>query len=232
MTDEVYVFPMSFAQERLWFLDQLEPGKPMYNIPVAIKLIGSLNVPVLEQSLNELINRHESLRTTFTSEDGQPVQVIASALSMTLPAKDLRNIPTEKQSIEIRNLISKESLHSFDLANGPLLRVTLLYLDEEEYVLLATMHHIITDGWSMGIFIRELTVLYETFLSGASSPLLELPIQYADYSDWQRKWLQGGVLDEQLEYWKQQLAGAPPVLELPLDRQRLAVRTSVGGIEC
>ena len=232
MTDEVYVFPMSFAQERLWFLDQLEPGKPMYNIPVAIKLIGSLNVPVLEQSLNELINRHESLRTTFTSEDGQPVQVIASALSMTLPAKDLRNIPKEKQSIEIRNLISKESLHSFDLANGPLLRVTLLYLDEEEYVLLATMHHIITDGWSMGIFIRELTVLYETFLSGASSPLLELPIQYADYSDWQRKWLQGGVLDEQLEYWKQQLAGAPPVLELPLDRQRLAVRTSVGGIEC
>ncbi len=222
-------FPLSFAQERLWFLDQLEPGNPFYNIPAAVRLTGPLNVAALEQSLNEIVRRHETLRTTFATVDGQPVQVIAPTFILTLPVVDWRQLPEVEQSVEIQRLATEEAQQPFDLTNGPLLRVTLLRLGEVEHVLLLTMHHIVSDGWSMGVLIWEIGTLYEAFATGKPSPLPELPIQYADFAHWQRQWLQDEVLEAQLSYWKQQLSGASSVLELPTDRPRPAVQTFQGA---
>ncbi|HEU4508037.1 MAG TPA: amino acid adenylation domain-containing protein [Pyrinomonadaceae bacterium] len=215
--------PLSFAQQRLWFLDQFEAGSSFYHIPAAVRLRGDLDLEALEQSFREVIRRHESLRTRFGVVDGVPVQLIDEAAEFTLPVLDVSS------EAEARRVATEESQRPFDLSAGPLLRANVLRLSEQEHVLVCTMHHIISDGWSMGVLIRELTALYEAYATGQESPLPELSIQYADYAHWQREWLQGEVLEKQLSYWKQQMDGAPPVLELPTDYPRPAVQTFNGA---
>ena len=222
--------PLSFAQQRLWFIDQLEPGNSAYNFPAAVRLKGPLNLVALGQSVNEIIKRHEALRTTFTTVDGRPVQVVAPTLTVGLPVVNLQDLTESEREAEVGRLAIEEAQRPFNLARGPLLRVTLLRLGEEEHVGLLTMHHIVSDGWSTGILIREMAVLYEAFSGGRSSPLPELPIQYADFAHWQRQWLQGEVLETQLTYWKGQLLGASP-LELPADHLRPAVQTFQGSLQ-
>ena len=220
--------PISFSQQRLWFLDQYEPNSSVYNIPSALRLRGSLNVAALEQSLNELIRRHESLRTTFSTVNAEPVQVFAPSVEFALAVVDLRDHPESEREEEARQLAREEAGRPFDLARGPLFRSKLLRLDEDDYVLLLTMHHIVSDGWSTGVLYRELSVLYRAFVKGESSPLPELPIQYGDYAVWQRQWLQGKVLESQLSYWRKQLEDIPGVLNLPTDRPRPAVQSFRG----
>ena len=220
--------PLSFAQQRLWFIDQLEPGNSAYNFPAAVRLKGPLNVTALEQSVNEIVKRHEALRTTFATVDGRPVQVIAPTLTVRPPVVNLQELLAGEREAEVRRLVIEEARRPFNLARGPLLRITLLRLAEEEHVGLLTMHHIVSDGWSTGILIRELASLYEAFSGGRSSPLPELSIQYADFAHWQRQWLQGEVLQTQLGYWKRQLLDAP-LLELPTDHPRPAVQTFRGS---
>ena len=210
------VAPLSFAQQRLWFLDQLNSGLSAYNMPAAIRLTGPLNVPAMEQSLNEIIRRHEILRTTFTQVNGQPVQVIASSLTLRVPLISLQAISEPCREIEVKRLAREEAQQPFDLAQGPLLRLKLLHLGEADFVVLLTMSHLISDGWSLNIFIQELAALYEAFSNGRPSPLPQLPIQYADFAIWQREFLQGETLEQQLTYWKNQLAQAP-FLELTTD---------------
>jgi hypothetical protein len=222
-------FPLSFAQQRLWFLDQLEPGSPLYNNPAAIRFTGPLDLTAMEQALNEIIGRHEILRTTFTTVGGQPVQVIAPKLILTLPVVDLRTKPEVEREDEVMRLATEEARKPFDLSEGPLLRVILMKLTEEEHVVLLTAHHIVSDGWSVGVLIREVGALYQAFTSGAPASLPELPIQYVDFAVWQRQWLTGKRLDEQLAYWKEHLAGAAPTLELPADRPRPAAQTYRGA---
>jgi amino acid adenylation domain-containing protein/non-ribosomal peptide synthase protein (TIGR01720 family) len=231
--------PLSYAQERLWFLDQFEPDSPYYNIPAAVRLTGRLDVKALEQALNEIVRRHESLRTTFSMVDDEPIQVISPSLTLSLPVLDLREMSEAGREAEARRLASWEAGRPFDLSRGPLLRVTLLRLEAEDYLVLVTMHHIISDGWSIGVFIGELSVLYDASSSVQPSPLPELPIQYADFALWQREWLEGEVLEDQLAYWKRQLGGDPSlrsgqalgVLELPTDRPRPAIYTNRGSTE-
>jgi amino acid adenylation domain-containing protein len=226
--------PLSFAQQRLWFLDQLIPESPAYNIPVAVRLTGMLRIAVLEQTFTDIVRRHEVLRTTFTvGQDDQPVQIIeTSDLTISLPIIDLQALSPVEQPSEIQRLAIEEANRPFDLVKGPLLRLTLLQLSTETYVLLLTMHHVISDGWSIAIFIQEVAALYEAFSKGKPSPLSALPIQYADFAIWQRKWLEEeGVLETQINYWKQQLAGAPLVLELPTDHPRPAIQSFKGNIE-
>ena len=220
--------PLSFAQQRLWFLDQLVPNSPLYNVPVAARLKGQLHVAALEQSLNEIIRRHEVLRTTFTSVEDQPAQIIAPTLSLTLPVVDLSTLSEHAREAETQLYAMKEARQPFDLAVGPLMRATMLRLGQEEHALLLTMHHIVSDGWSLGVLIRELVTLYEAFSLGQPSQLPELPIQYADFAQWQRAYLCGNVLEWQLSYWKQKLEGAPTVLELPTDRPRPAIQSFRG----
>ncbi|HXP76316.1 MAG TPA: amino acid adenylation domain-containing protein, partial [Stellaceae bacterium] len=220
---------LSFAQQRLWFFDQLEPGLSAYNIPAAIRLHGLLNLAALERSLNEVVRRHEALRTTFSQVDGRPTQVIAPDLTIALPVVDLRALPASERETEVRRLVTAEAQRPFDLSRGPLLRATVLQLDEEEHVGLLTMHHIVSDGWSTGILVREVATLYLAYRAGGSSPLPAPPIQYADFAQWQRQWLQGDVLERQIAYWKGQLAGAPAVIDLPLDHPRPAVQTFRGA---
>src|SRR5688572_18734500 len=222
--------PLSFAQERLWFLDQLEPNNPFYNIFAAVRITGKLNERALERSLCEIVNRHESLRTTFTFTDERPRQQINPPRDASLPIVDLRGEPKEAQSAKVLKLATEEARRPFDLAQGPLLRNGLLRLAEEESVLLLTMHHVVSDGWSMDILIREITALYDAFSKGQPSPLSALPIQYADFAVWQRSWLQGEVLFRQMAYWKDQLAGLPPSLDLPTDHPRPALQTFRGAI--
>ena len=200
---------LSFAQERLWFLDQLEGPSAAYNIPAGLRLSGPLDVVALERSLGEMVRRHEVLRTSFPTVEGVAVQRIAPVLEVGLPVVELQGLDEGEREAEVRRLAAEEAQRPFDLARGPLLRVCLLKLGEEDHGLLLTMHHIVTDGWSMGVFIRELAALYEAFSTGRPSPLAELPIQYADFAAWQRQWLQGAVLEGQLAYWQEQLAGAP-----------------------
>ncbi|MGH2412160.1 MAG: amino acid adenylation domain-containing protein, partial [Microcystaceae cyanobacterium] len=221
--------PLSFAQQRLWFLDQLEGGRSTYNMPVAVRLSGCLNVSALEQAVLEIVRRHEVLRTTFETVKGLPVQVINPHSVVRVQRVDRQALPQDAQFAEVQRLVVEENRRPFDLVNGPLVRVILLQLAPESYVLLLTMHHIISDGWSISIFIHELSTLYPAFCAGELSPLSELPIQYADFADWQRQWLTGEVLETQLNYWKQQLTGAPPVLELPADRPRPPVQTFRGS---
>jgi amino acid adenylation domain-containing protein len=227
--EEVFVFPTSFAQQRLWFLAQLEPESPVYNILSAYRLSGPLHVPALEQAISEIVRRHETLRTTFHAADGQPFQRVAPHRPLALPIVDLRGLPEKDNDARALQLVTEEAHRPFDLAQGPLFRATLVQLAEEEHVLLLTMHHIISDGWSKRVLNRELTALYGAFSTGNPSPLPELPIQYADFAVWQRQWLQGEVLERQLSYWRQQLGGSPPVLELPTDRPRPAVQTYRGA---
>lgn len=223
--------PLSFAQERLWFLAQLAPDSPAYNIASAKRLMGSLNVSALHQSFNEIVRRHEVFQTICSTVNGKPVQVIAPDLTLPLPVKDLRQLPKAEREAEVLRLAQEAARRPFDLARGPLLRVTLLRLGAREYVLLLTTHHFVADGWSMGILFEELWALYEAFSTGKPSPLPALPFQYADLAHWQREWLQGEVLATQLAYWKKQLADAPAVLELPTDHPRPAIQTDWGATQ-
>ncbi|RYZ42467.1 MAG: non-ribosomal peptide synthetase [Myxococcaceae bacterium] len=221
--------PLSFAQQRLWFLDQLEPGSTVYNVPSAVRLTGPLDVAALERSFDALVHRHESLRTTFQVEEGSPVQVIHPEGQTRLVVVELSTLPEADREAEARRLSQEASQLPFDLEHGPLLRTTLLRLSEQEHVLVLVLHHIISDGWSMGLLVHELTELYEAFSQGQSSRLPALPLQPADHAVWQREWLQGEVLAAQLGYWKQRLDGAPRLLELPTDHPRPAVQSLEGA---
>jgi amino acid adenylation domain-containing protein len=207
--------PLSYAQQRLWFLWQLEPDSTAYNVHLGLRLEGDLHVAALERALDEIVRRHEVLRTTFSSASGRPFQVINRHEPLHLPLVDLRGEQEEGREREARRLATAEAQRPFDLARGPLLRAGLLRLDEDDHVLLVTMHHIVSDGWSLGVLSREVTALYEAYTQGRPSPLAELPIQYADFAVWQREWLRGEALEAELEYWKGQLGDRPQATELP-----------------
>ncbi|MBD2677482.1 MULTISPECIES: non-ribosomal peptide synthetase [Nostoc] len=221
--------PLSFSQQRLWFIDQLYHGSSFYNIPIAFHIKGQLNITALGQSLNAILKRHEIWRTTFKLINGEPVQEIAPDLTWDLPIIHLEHLSNENWESEVKQLVAKEATKPFNLAKGLLVRATLLRLNQEEHVLLVTMHHIITDGWSCGVFLRELSTLYAAFSTNQPSPLPELPIQYADFAIWQRDRIQGEFLATKLKYWKQQLSGELPVLQLPADRPRPSVTTFAGA---
>jgi amino acid adenylation domain-containing protein len=228
MNGDCFIFPMSFAQQRLWFLDQMNPGNPFYNIFIAQPLNFSLNTRALERSVNEIVRRHEALRTTFRVVDGQPCQLVTQHLRLAMPVIDLRSRGEADRGKELQLIAAEESRRPFDLSKGPLIRTNLGRLGEREYVFLLTMHHIVSDGWSMGVFWQELGVLYEAYSSLGPSPLEELGIQYPDFAVWQREWLTGEVLERQLSYWKRQLANLP-VLRLPTDHPRPALLTYRGA---
>ncbi len=221
--------PLSFAQQRLWFLDQLIHGSPVYNISEVLRLRGSLNVVALEASLTEIVQRHESLRTTFSASEGQPTQVISPSATLKLEVINLEQLPLLQREEEMHRLAVADSKKPFDLTRDLMIRATLFRLKEAEHVLAITLHHIASDAWSLGVLYQELAQLYSAQLNGTRATLPELPIQYADFTLWQRDWLRGKILDDQLGYWKQQLAGAPDYLELPTDKPRPAVQTFRGG---
>ena len=225
-----FVFPVSFAQQRLWFLDQFEPDSAFYNIAAPLRLPGALDVHILRESLNDLVRRHEALRTTFSVADGSPVQVIAPSLTIELPVHDLTHLPAGAREVEAQRLSNVEAQKPFDLTRGPLLRTSLIKLADTDHILLVIIHHIVSDGWSMGVFYGELGEFYNARLAGRRPALAELPIQYADFACWQREWFSGPVYEAQLDYWKKQLDGAPSVLELPTDRARPPVQVFRGGL--
>ncbi|HEX2188130.1 MAG TPA: amino acid adenylation domain-containing protein, partial [Longimicrobiaceae bacterium] len=212
--------PLSFAQQRLWLVDRLEPGSAAYNLPYALRLRGALDTVALRASLDALVARHETLRTTFAEKNGEPVQTIHAPAPVALMEHDLRGIPAAGREAEAERLAQAEALRPFDLTRGPLLRSTLLRISEADHVLLFTLHHVVSDGWSRDVLVREVSALYAAYARGEEPRLAELPVQYADYAVWQRRWLGGGVLDAQVGYWKEALAGAPPLLEVPTDRPR------------
>ncbi|MEO5730391.1 MAG: amino acid adenylation domain-containing protein, partial [Byssovorax sp.] len=221
--------PLSFAQQRLWFLDQLEPGSVPYNMPAALRLRGALDEAALAHVFGEVVRRHEVLRTTFAEHEGRPVQVIhPPGAAWALPRVDLSLLPEASREAAARQRAVAEAGLPFDLTTGPLLRTTLLRLAVDEHVLLVTMHHIVSDGWSIGVLVHEVAALYRAYHDGRPSPLPELAIQYADFAAWQRRWLTDEVLDTQLAYWKERLAGGP-MLELPTDRPRPLVLTHRGA---
>ena len=222
--------PLSFAQERLWVLDQLEPGSSVYNVPGAFPLPGPLHVGALERSINEIVRRHEILRTTFAMVNNRPAQIVSPSLTIPLPVLDLSPLSEAERKAEFEQRLAEEVQHAFDLAKGPLLRAMLIRRAPQDHVLLLNMHHIVSDAWSMTVFFRELAALYEAFGRGRPSPLPELSLQYADFAVWQRQTLQGEVLAKHLAYWKARLAGAPAVLELPTDRPRGPLQSSRGAI--
>ncbi len=221
--------PVSFAQQRLWFIDQLIPGTPQFNIPAAIRLQGELNVGLLHKAFAEIIRRHETLRTSFTSQEGTPLQVVSPSVELEIPVVDLRGLPEAEQMHRVQALVTRECQRSFDLTQPPLLRVTLVLLDSADQVLVMMMHHIIGDVWSVRLLMKELAKLYEAFSCSQPPVLPELPIQYADYAIWQREWLQGPMLESELGYWTKQLAGMPEELELPLDHPRPPVQSIWGA---
>ncbi|MGK3992297.1 non-ribosomal peptide synthase/polyketide synthase [Sorangium sp. So ce1024] len=223
------VLPLSFGQQRLWFLDRLEPGSPFYNIPAAVRIRGALDAAALEQSLRAIAARHEALRTAIVAVRGQPHQVVAPAPELALPLVDLAALDEAEREQRVARCAADEAQRPFDLTTGPLWRAVLLRLGHEEHVLLLTMHHIVSDGWSVGVLLRELSALYEAHRRGAPSPLPELPVQYGDFAVWQRRWLEGEARELQLAYWRRQLAGAPPCLELPTDRPRPPIQRFRGA---
>ncbi|HYG64974.1 MAG TPA: condensation domain-containing protein, partial [Thermoanaerobaculia bacterium] len=222
--------PLSFAQERLWFLDQLAPGSSAYNIPVALRVVGDLDVGVLRHSLEQIVRRHEALRTVFVAQDGTPVQVIEPPSRLALPVVDLSGLEEDRRERLGLELVAREAGRAFDLAQGPLLRALVVRLAEASHLALVTMHHIVSDGWSMGVLVREVSALYQSYTGRRPSPLPELLVQYADYAVWQRSWLQGEVLAREIDYWRRQLAGAPALLEIPTDRPRPSVQSSRGAV--
>ncbi len=227
---DIFIFPASYAQIRLWFLQKLEPESLAYNNYIGITLKGKLDKNALEQTMNEIVHRHEALRTRFTIKQGQPLQVIIPHRNFKLSLTDLSCLPEKDRQLQIDKIIRSQCFAPFDLEKEPLLRISLLKIEQEEHILLLTIHHINWDGWSVGILIRELGILYQAFRSGKPSPLPKLPIQYADYTIWQQKFLQGKVLEKLLEYWKQQLHNCP-VLTLPTDNPRSNIHTSNGATE-
>lgn len=222
-------FDLSYAQQRLWVVDQLEPGVSSYNISGAYRLKGSLNVAALEGTLYEITLRHEILRTTFTKIQNQPAQVVHPQREQSLPVVDLSELPEPERRAEARRITIEQAAYPFDLESGPLLRTILLRLDTCKHELLMTIHHIISDGWSMGILIKETAILYEAFCGGLPSPLRELPIQYVDFLQWHKHWLQDKEIEYLLAYWKRQLGGKLQSLELPTDKPRSAVQSYEGA---
>jgi amino acid adenylation domain-containing protein len=222
--------PLSFAQQRLWFFDQWQPASPLYNIVVANRLSGALDLDLLERGLNEIVRRHAALRTTFPMVGQEPVQRVAAALSIALSVIDLSDLDAAKREDVARAEMQAEAAQPFDLERGPLLRAVAIWLSPAEHIFVLSMHHIISDGWSMEILTRELFTLYQSYGAGAASPLAELPVQYADFAAWQQRLLQGPALDEQLDYWRGKLAGAPTLLELPTDRPRPATQSFRGAL--
>ncbi|XVN19553.1 condensation domain-containing protein [Pseudomonas corrugata] len=221
---------LSFAQQRLWFLDQLDPtASAAYHIPASLVLRGALDRTALKNALDGLVARHESLRTTFRRDGEHPLQVIAPAdCGFNLQEQDLRHLPRDEAGRQATRLAEEEAARAFDLLHGPLIRGTLLCLADDEHRLLITQHHIISDGWSIGLLVKEFAALYQAFSTGQADPLPPLPLQYADYAAWQRRHLQGERLDQQVEFWRAHLAGAPAVLTLPTDRPRPAVQSYRG----
>ncbi|MBD2385061.1 non-ribosomal peptide synthetase/type I polyketide synthase [Cylindrospermum sp. FACHB-282] len=209
--------PLSWSQERLWFLDQLEGASATYNMPAAVHLHGDLNADALEQALAEIVQRHEVLRTGFQSDDGGAIQVVLPEARLRLHSIDLQLMPVSEQETTVQQQIIKEAQTPFDLSQAPLMRATLLHISPQDHILLVTMHHIVSDGWSVSLVVRELSTLYQAFAQNQPSPLADLSIQYADFALWQRQWLTGDVLQTQLSYWQNQLAGNLPILQLPLD---------------
>ncbi|HVF91658.1 MAG TPA: condensation domain-containing protein, partial [Blastocatellia bacterium] len=223
--------PLSYAQERLWFLDQLSPGRAIYNIPASVRLGGELSVPALEKALNGVIKRHAALRTCFATLRGEAVQIVKPSLSIRVPVIDLSDLPADAREAEARRLAACEARQPFNLARGPLIRATLLTLDERDHIALLTLHHIISDGWSISILVEEMAELYAAYTTRRRPRLPELPIQYADFAQWQREHIQGELLERQVSYWKRQLDGAPPLLSLPSDRPRPSIQTYKGATE-
>lgn len=221
--------PLSFAQQRLWVLAQLEPHGTAYNIPIALRVLGALNLPVLEQSINEVVHRHEMLRTTFGAVEGKAIQIPASSLKVPLPVIDLQHLSFVEREAAVLRLATAEAQRVFELEYGPMLRMSLLQLGQDEHILLVTLHHIVSDAWSAHVLVREVTALYTAFAAGRPSPLQPLTIQYADFAAWQRQWLSGDVLEKELRYWKDRLKGDLPVLALPTDHLRPAVQTFNGA---
>jgi amino acid adenylation domain-containing protein len=221
--------PLSFAQQRLWFINQLEPNSATYNMPGAMRLQGQLDISALERTLQEIIRRHESLRTNFITQNGQPVQVIHPSHDWQMTIIDLQQLSANEREERIQQLATAEAEKPFALGSDSLLRATLLLAGKTEQILLFTMHHIVSDGWSIGVMTQEIAAIYSAFVKGETSPLPELEIQYADFAVWQRQWLQGETLEQQLSYWQKQLAGAPALLELPTDRPRPPVQTFNGA---
>ena len=223
--------PLSFAQERLWFLDRLEPGAAAYNIPMPLRLTGDLDVAALVASLQEIVRRHEVLRTTFAEVDGEMAQIFADRLAVSVPQVDLSALEPAPREAVIRRHIASDSAAPFDLAAGPLMRCLLLRLGARDHLVLFTLHHIVFDGWSMGVLVRELSVLYRCARERRPSPLPELQVHYADFAAWQRGWLAGDALEREVAWWREQLAGAPSTLELPLDRPRPPRESMAGRTE-
>ena len=221
--------PLSFAQQRLWFLDQLEPASAVYNIVKAVRLRGTLHLEALRQALDAILERHEALRTTFSSVDGDPIQVINEPCVVPLAISDLRTLPAAERESECLHRLREVAQRPFNLSTDTMLRAALVRLQDDECVLLLVMHHIASDGWSVGLLMRELSAFYTSFVTGSAVTLPALPIQYADYAVWQRQWLQGEALATQVTYWKQQLKWALPVLELPRDYPRPMVQTYRGA---
>ena len=226
---DIFAFPVSSAQQRLWFLEQFQPGSPLYNSPIAVRMEGPLDAMVLEQAINRIIRRHETLRTSFDLQNGQPVQLVAPSLTLQLPVSDLSSLPPASGEAEARRLAADEARRPFDLQRLPLLRVKLLRLSATRHVFVLTVHHIIFDGWSLGVFLRELATIYERLHAGKTAELPETPIQYADFAVWQQE--QFEFLDKELAFWKKQLSGRLPTLELPTDRPRPVVQTYSGAVE-
>jgi len=223
--------PLSFAQRRLWFLQQMAPNSPFYHINSAARLTGALDLGALERALQEVTARHEILRTTFHSEEGEPIQRINPAPPIGICVADLTQLYESSQEELIADLARLHGMRTFDLAQGPLVRLSLLRMNEEDHILLLTLHHIIMDGWSVGLLVKEMITLYSGDVSGERVNLPSPLLQYADYASWQRGWLRGETLERELTYWRRQLADAPPLLEAPADRPRRAVPTYRGGVQ-
>ncbi|HEX4498367.1 MAG TPA: condensation domain-containing protein, partial [Thermoanaerobaculia bacterium] len=221
--------PLSFAQARLWFIDQVQPGSPLYNVSAALRVEGALDAAVLARCFGEIVRRHEALRTVFATHQGKPVQVIQPAEPFGLTVVDLSGLPENAREALTPVLAGEEASRPFDLAAGPLMRCLLLRLGEHDQAVLLTQHHIASDGWSLGCLVREVAALYPAFAAGRPSPLPELPVQYADFAVWQRSWLRGEILEGEIAYWRRKLAGLPPFLELPTDRARPAVLSHLGA---
>ena len=226
---EPKAYPLSYAQERLWFLDQLGPGSPLYNVPLAVSLPGVVDLEALRAALQEMVRRHEVLRTRFVVRDGRPVQLVEAGLEVQLPVRDLSAVPEPERQREAQRIAAEEAVRPFDLAAGPLFRASLVRLSGAEHALVLTFHHIVSDAWSMGVFLRELAAFYDACRTGRPAGLPALPIQYADFAAWQREWLTGSVLEEQLAYWRARLEGAPALLELPADRPRPKTQSFAGA---
>jgi len=222
--------PLSYAQQRLWIIDQLNPGSAAYNIFSALRLTGPLDIPTLQRSLHSLVERHEALRTSFMEDTGgSPSQIIRSEVLLDCPLLDVSSLPENVRPTVIKAMVNSEVSNPFDLANDPLIRVRLLRLTSEEHVILLTLHHIVSDGWSMNILLREVAMLYQSFINHQPSALPPLPIQYADFACWQRESLLGDTLEKQIEYWRKQLDGVPNILRLPTDRPRPTTQSQHGA---